>query len=442
MTSSDEPGRFERNWRGSHHVLVTEASAIGMIAVVRSLGRAGYQVHACSSDAEALGLRSRYAARRSLHPPYDDPGFLDWLERYVAEAGISAIVPSEGFLHAIRPRFARFAPLMALSREEDIVYRAFSKCDVHDAFREAPAEAALREHLPQSIVLRDGDPLPQRAELARMTLPIFVKADAGNARRKREGLVIRTESVEEALAAIARARQTHSAVLVEGFVPGGRVVADFCIWNDEIVSRSMMIARHESPHRGGISTLRKVWWDQEIWDDAARRLRRLRWNGCAMVEYRRDPVSGAFHFIEINARYWTGLHTEIYAGIDIPRLQMDAFFGRPAPLPEPLPARPQWCRYTVPGETGYVLSILNDPQLPAGRKLWTVLQFVLLTFDPRLRSDLNFPGDRGLYYLAWSRFLGQAAKALLTRRAAAEPEVLPPPGQQGRAPGERGGAPR
>lgn len=417
------PGGREENWRTSRHVLVAEASALGQIAVIRSLGRAGYEVHACTSDPQALGLRSRYARHREVHPSYDDPAFLDWLESYVEGAGIAAIVPSESFLHAVRPRFASFAPLMALARQEDIVYRAFSKCDVHAAFRAPGAAAELHHHLPAAVVLREGDPLPGRADLEGLTLPVFVKADAGDGRLGADGLVVRADTVDEALGVIAQVRRTHSSVLVESFVPGSRVVANLCLWNGEVVSRSMMIARHESPHRGGISTLRKVWWNQEIWDDAVRRLHHLKWSGCAMVEYRRDAESGDFHFIEINARYWTGLHTEIFAGIDIPRLQMDAFFGQPSPVPQ-TPGRPLWCRYTVPGETGYVLSMLKDKALPTRRKLWALAEFVILTFDPRLRADLNFPGDRRLYYLAWWRFLKEAVTAKLRHR----------PGSRKRAP--------
>jgi hypothetical protein len=411
MLRASESGRLTAEWRSSRRILVMEASALGMIAVIRSLGRAGYRVHAGSSNPDAMGLRSRYAAQSVVHPEYNDPQFLGWLETYVAEHGISAIVPSESFLHAIRPLFAKYATLMPVNPQEDIVYRALSKCDVHAAFLAAPAEAKLLDHLPQSILIEDRDPQPEFEALQRLPLPIFIKTDAGKGRAAQESQIVRAVTHDDALAAIARLRLSHSSILVQGFVPGSRVVADFCIWNDEIISRSMMTARHENPHYGGISTLRSVWWDQAIWDDAAGRLRQLGWNGCAMMEYRRDPATGAFHFIEINARYWTGLHTELYAGIDIPRLQMDAFFGQPAqPCP---PGKPVWCRYTVPGELGYVISVVKDKNLPLRRKAWAIGEFFLLTLHPGVRSDLNFPGDRKLYYLAWYRFVRRA----LSRKA-------------------------
>ncbi|MCZ6893209.1 MAG: hypothetical protein O7H40_04065 [Gammaproteobacteria bacterium] len=394
------------NWRASRAVLVPEASAIGMIAVIRSLGRAGYPVHAVSNGSEALGFRSVYAAQSAVHPGYDDPRFLPWLEEYVATNAISAIVPSEGFLLAVRPVFATYAPLMPISNDERTVYRAMSKCDVLAAFRDGPPDANLLDNLPPTITIMDTDPVPCRDALDRLDLPIFVKADGAYARETCDSVVVRAATVDDALEAIARLRESHSAVLIQSFVPGTRVVADFCIWNDEIISESMMTARHENPHYGGISTLRSIAWDQAIWDDAVKKLRRLDWNGCAMMEYRRDPATGAFYFIEINARYWTGLHVELFAGIDIPCIQMDAFFGRTPPA-FPRYVKPSWCRYTVPGETGYVTSILKDNTVPIWRKAWAILEFFMLTMHPGIKSDLNFPGDRKLYFLAWHKFLRQ-----------------------------------
>ncbi|MEX2648810.1 MAG: hypothetical protein WD673_07335, partial [Alphaproteobacteria bacterium] len=72
-----------RRWRQGFAVLVPQVDAIGMIGVVRSLGRAGYRVHACSASPSALGLRSRFAGDAVVHPPYDHPDFLAWSRTYV-----------------------------------------------------------------------------------------------------------------------------------------------------------------------------------------------------------------------------------------------------------------------------------------------------------------------------------------------------------------------
>lgn len=72
-----------------------EAQAIGMIGVIRSLGRAGYQVHACDQHADALGFSSRYAQRAERHPPCDTAEFIGWLNacldrRHIRDTAVKA----------------------------------------------------------------------------------------------------------------------------------------------------------------------------------------------------------------------------------------------------------------------------------------------------------------------------------------------------------------
>ena len=74
-------------WRKQFPVLVPDVHAVGNIAVIRSLGRAEYPVHACAQNSEALGLRSSYVARAVVIPPYTSDEFLGWLRDYVAAGG-------------------------------------------------------------------------------------------------------------------------------------------------------------------------------------------------------------------------------------------------------------------------------------------------------------------------------------------------------------------
>lgn len=406
MTDAPSP---QLAWRREKTILVTEASALGMIAAIRSLGRAGYRVHACSADPAALGLKSKLATCATVHPRYDDPAFLPWLFDYLRRHRIDAVLPSESFLLAVRPVYQQVAPLMPIGPDEDTVFRCFSKFDVIEHFRRAPVDSRVTEHLPESFLWRSGDPLPTQRQLAGYRLPIFIKADGVQGTVQRKGVIHRAMSVDEACDAIRRLSAAYSAILVQSFVTGTRVVADFCIWNGQIWSRSMMEAQHESPHYGGISTLRTTTWDQAIWDDAERKLRCLGLEGVAMMEYRRDPETGEFHYIEINARYWTGVHVEMGAGIDIPTLQADAFFDRPQPVPDPRTPRIPY-RYTFPGEMGYLGSLLKDRSVPVARKLKALGEFLVLGMDPRVKSDLSFPGDRSLWYRAMVRYFRDLAR--------------------------------
>ncbi len=110
------------NWRREFAVLVPQVDAIGMIAVVRSLGCAGYRVHACSANPAAVGLQSRYAFASHIHPAYGDESFLPWLRDCLQKQEIKAIVPSEGFLLAIRGAVAEFTDVLPGLPDEPTVY--------------------------------------------------------------------------------------------------------------------------------------------------------------------------------------------------------------------------------------------------------------------------------------------------------------------------------
>jgi hypothetical protein len=171
----------------------------------------------------------------------------------------------------------------------------------------------------------------------------------------------------------------------------------------EPIAHFMHLREHEVPHSGGASSLRRSWWHAGIHADALAKLRALHWEGVAMMEYRWESDSDTFYFIEMNPRFWGSLHLALYSGVDFPRLLLDAFHGRPSPpLAEyPLGIR---CRWTFPKEPQYVWSCLKDPELSWRARLWPILEFGLLSLDPRIRADLLFPGDRQLYWESVKRF--------------------------------------
>ena len=80
----------KENWRQQHAVLVPDAQALGMIGVIRSLGKAGYLVHASSNERDALGLASNFTSKPAINPPYRDGCFIKWLRTYVIELNVES----------------------------------------------------------------------------------------------------------------------------------------------------------------------------------------------------------------------------------------------------------------------------------------------------------------------------------------------------------------
>jgi hypothetical protein len=381
------------SWRAERRVLVTDAHAMGSIGVIRSLGRAGYSVYAAADRPEALGLRSAYACRSLVYP---SPGkqrdaFKDWLYAAIAREGISAIVPSESVLLAVRSDFDRVSALLPLSRDPAVVYAGMSKYDLFARFAPPVRDA----NLPPFLLFKEDDPIPSAAALAKLGLPVFLKADRVYARNGEDSAVFRCTTPAEAESMLRHLLGVYRRITVQGYADGIGVGAFLLRWKGHLLARFMHRRLHEVPHTGGASSYREAWWNEAICNDAAERLEALAWEGVGMFEYRWNPATGRFRLLEFNGRFWGSLHLALYAGVDFPAMLIDAFYGHEAVCNGfDIRTRSRW---TFPRDVEYVWSRLKDRKLPVASRIWSVLEFFLLGLNPKVRSDLGFPRDRMLY---------------------------------------------
>jgi predicted ATP-grasp superfamily ATP-dependent carboligase len=383
-------------------ILVVGVNAVGMIGVLRSLGRAGYETFAIAEKKDALGLFSTYAKHVSCCPSMGSSEFIPWLRLYIEEHEIEAIIPSEGFLHAISGDYHEFSHLLPDAVSLDVWQRCLSKVATQQTITENLSETSW--HLPVAGIVRGKASMPVEHELTAYTGPFYVKADAGLSKGAKDAHVIRCESFAEMVDAIEHLLPGYDAILWQHYVPGRKVGVSLWRHNGEIIAQNMTLGIHMQPWNGGMMSLRESFWHEQLLIDAIEKMETLGWQGVAMMEYKWDPVTDEFWFIEINARYWGYLHLDLLSGKDFPKLQTDAFFGE---VKKDLECPPIHviCRHTVPGEIGYMLSKLKSDDVNVYRKMITIFGFFLRFFDLRVKSDLLFPGDRGLYFRAWRNFI-------------------------------------
>jgi hypothetical protein len=394
-----------------HHVLVPEAQAIGSIAVIRSLGRAGHFVHACATDADALGLMSKYAGASTLCPDYQSQDFLPWLREYVQKQNICTIIPSEGLLLALRSVFDEFSTRLPVPQRSDIVYAGMSKFDLFNILVNQ-SDPVVAEHLPPTILVTDMSRLPRLEDLAKLGTTLFIKVDGVYAIDPDSGgTVYKCTSALEALKRLKQLAGQFRKALVQGYVSGQGVGAFFLIWEGKLIAEFMHKRLHEVPYTGGVSSYRASWFHREIYDDALRKIKRLGWEGVAMMEYRWDARTKRYFLMEMNGRFWGSLHLALYAGVDFPKLLVDAFHGRTHSDGMEF-TQNVYCRHTFPKELEYVWSRLKDRGLPWRLRLWPAIEFFALGVDPRIYSDLWFPGDHVLYWESIKRFFRMNLKRL------------------------------
>jgi hypothetical protein len=293
--------------------------------------------------------------------------------------------------------------LLPDATDVDTVRRCLSKVAV---FQHLARRADTRDHQPPGGVLSSISELPHEGELTLLMRPFYVKADAGLARDGAGAGVVRCADPIALRRAAEEALAGHTAILWQAHVPGRKVGVSLWRHRGNFRAEHMVLGLHQRPHTGGMMSLRRSFWHDAILADAKRKLEALDWQGVAMMEYKWDPASDEFWFIEINARYWGYLHLDLYAGKDFPRLQLDGFFGLEASDLGPS-RHAVTCRHTLPGEWSWLLSRWRDPALSLGARLASVAEFGLRFLQPGVRGDLLFPDDRRLYLIEAGRFLRQ-----------------------------------
>jgi hypothetical protein len=368
-----------------------------MLAAIRSLGRAGYRVLAASPKSDAIGFASRYCAAWTLCPRFDSPEYVEWLRGCVTKQVVNAIIPGGAFLLAIEPWFEEFQPLLPIAPHRHIVYRALSKTEVFEAFLAAPREQRLLDHHPPALVVLSNEPQPSARRLADLGVVMYLKADARHGGPGADDLLVGPLTPSQAQEALQQALGTYRQVLLQGAVTGRQ--AGVTLLMDEggrVLAQNCFRDVHHEPTRRGTMSLRRIWNNPVLLDDATRRLRHLGWQGAAMLEYRVRDSDGSFDFIELNPRYWQSLHLDLLAGVDFPRLQIAWFEGRSiASSPSP---RDITCGDLWPGEISRMLEIWRSGRFSRWQRTRESLAFLLRLLDPRIASDYAFPGDRMLYW--------------------------------------------
>jgi len=378
-------------------VLVPEAHALGMLAAIRSLGRAGYRVHAASPQPDAIGFASRFSLARTVCPALGDPAYAGWLRGYVAAQGIGAIVPGGAFLLAIEASFEEFRHLLPIAQDRQVVYRALSKVEVFEAFHCAPRALRLLDHHPPTLAIDRASPPISEVDAAQLGETLYLKADARHAAPGNDDLLCGPLRPSEAVAAVRQALDSYRKVLLQRGVTGRQAGVTLLMdARGEALASNCFIDVHLEPTRRGTMSLRRTWQNPGLAEDALQRLRYLGWQGAAMLEYRVRDSDGSFDFIELNPRFWQSLHLDLLAGIDFPRLQMAWFEGRP--LPPPRAARKVVCGDLWPGEISRMLEIWRSPRFATGSRLREAFAFLLRLLDPAVASDYAFPGDRRVYW--------------------------------------------
>lgn len=322
----------------TRRILVTDAEERAALAVVRSLGRAGHHVRVCAPRARPLAGASRWCAGADTVPhPLDAPArYAAAVRALCARHRIDVLLPvTEASALALLGDDAR-PPGVVVPMPSLDAFRAAS--DKHRV--QAAAAAAGIASPAQHVVLRPAD----RAAITpdALAYPVVLKpsrsvAEDGDGRSRLR--VAHAADWVHLQAGLADLPPSAFPVLVQRRIEGPGVGIFLLRWNGALRAVFAHRRLREKPPSGGVSVYREsVAPDPSLVAKAAELLRRLDWQGVAMVEMKVEAGTGTPYLMEVNGRFWGSLQLAVDAGVDFPALLVDAALGAPA-LPAP-PWRP------------------------------------------------------------------------------------------------------
>jgi predicted ATP-grasp superfamily ATP-dependent carboligase len=176
----------------------------------------------------------------------------------------------------------------------------------------------------------------RRPDLHLLRFPIAIKpsrsvSDAGEHRIKLGVSYARDErELEEALAGIPLEAYP---VLLQRRVDGPGVGIFLLNWAGVEIAAFSHRRLREKPPSGGVSVYREsIAADPTLLSLSRALLAHFGWEGVAMVEYKLDR-DGTAYLMEVNGRFWGSLQLAIDAGVDFPRLLVEATSGSRSPTP-------------------------------------------------------------------------------------------------------------
>lgn len=307
-------------------ILVTDGEQRAALAVVRSLGRAGYRTIVTSSRPRPLAGGSRYAAAEFLIPDALDEteAFVAAIQQLIGEEQVSVIIP------IAEPALLALLPIADTLEGVQIPFapaEAFQHiCDKAEVARLA-AEVGI--HVPRQHRLEnpdDADSISTQLDFPLVLKPI--RSVVGEGANRQKVSVIHVADRTQLDAALMRLPSSAFPILAQERIIGPGVGVFLLMQNGEPTAAFAHRRLREKPPSGGVSVLREsIPLDPELLERCVELLRRFAWEGVAMIECKVSAATGVPYIMEINGRFWGSLQLAIDAGVDFPRLLVEGVNG-------------------------------------------------------------------------------------------------------------------
>ncbi|HEY2013011.1 MAG TPA: ATP-grasp domain-containing protein [Bryobacteraceae bacterium] len=353
------------------HVFVTDGSYLHTLAAVRALGQSGSRITVGERNtvpgSACIAFRSKYCSDSLVYPdPIDAPQqCVAALRDYFAKHPVDAFLPISLDMNELVVRHAAEfnVPVLIPPLESFII--ASDKEQTFD------------------FAGRLGIPVPRTVSGSEYRL---IGAPCVFKHRRRGARIAHSQAEADAIA--QEVAGELGEYLVQTYIPGRNGFGYFGLFLDGREAGFFMHERlMQYPIEGGPSVVARSVYDEQLREYGKRLLEALRWNGVAMVEFKKSSADGQFYLMEINPKFWGSLALAIHAGADFPTWVRDVLLHHELPTPPKyrLDAKYHWivphelkCFARYPEYRWRFVQNLLDPQMASEISLLDPLPTVAL----------------------------------------------------------------
>jgi protein-tyrosine-phosphatase/predicted ATP-grasp superfamily ATP-dependent carboligase len=297
-------------------ILVLGADDRATLAVVRSLGRAGAEVHVACCLQHDPPAQSAYCFRRHPLPPLvDHQAWVEALSNLMRKERFTLVLPvsDDRIIIPLRRHAAELRRVGQIYQPNDRTFLySYDKSKTLEMARDTGIP------VPRYVVVARGDEAPR--EVLKWDLPLVLRpvssfdlCEPGPEKWKARFVFSRAEFLD---CVRSLTRETH--MIVQQAVPGQGVGLGVLGHEGECLAVFQHLRLHESPSGSGSSFRRSTPLHPGMTEAVRRIAAFMHLSGVLMVEFKWNAATDDWWLIEVNGRFWGSLPLAVAAGADFP----------------------------------------------------------------------------------------------------------------------------
>ncbi len=343
-------------------VFVADGVERSSLAIARSLGRKGIEVHCGESFPFSTTALSKYCSRSVVYPdPQTDcVSFIDALEDILKGGGYDVLYASREVttipIAYHKKRLERYVRVPYPDYETILM--------THDKARTFKFAIGHGIPAPKTEFLDDLEELEETA--GAIEYPVVVKPRYKTWWIRGKPVMLKVtaknyvNSPHELIAVASEILQKSGKMpLIQEYIPGKGYGVEVLMNSGSVRALFMHRRIREYPITGGASCLRESIYDERLKRAALDLMEGLGWHGVAMVEFKIDERCGEPRLMEVNGRFWGSLPLAVAVGMDFPYLlhRMVTEGDVDPVLDYPTGIR---CRWLIPGDILWFMASLRN----------------------------------------------------------------------------------